>query len=667
MQAPGGLPREHQSPVFTRLADFCNKEGLSDVTLIASCGRRLAGHRVVMAAGSDALGHLVTQEDGCDVHCPDVDGDTMELVLRFLYSSECPLTPTNATAVLMAAQKFGIGALEALATAFLADELNVENCCRLYAQWEDEGLQKLKAHCLALAADRWDAVHQTDGFLNLTLDQLKAMLKTPELMSCQEVDLLQGACSWILRDINRVKHLEELLTIVNFPRMSVEELQCVQQRLCLKYLQALGVQDAVCTSRVVADNKPDAKNDTEMVENKAQEPKGDSGDAVAPKEPKPMASAPKSQVGDMANALPLVLSIQPDQKVPASRQGSNELFPADMDEASQVRHLQELLLAQCARQPACAPQGKTPSVKVQQQGKETLAKDCASEDLASQNSENRTQQQDSSDMVSETGTQQINGAAGKDTKLIVQTPGVPFDVAVAQTSSPTAARTTRCVCQVEGCSNNLTGLRDYHVRYKICDLHLKVSSIVKDGRCQRFCQQCGRFHDLAEFDGNKRSCRSRLMRHNARRRKRLRTETEAFQGALQVARAALPAMSPHQPLICLVSAAPSPAGRASDQPTAGPLTGTLVQQADYINVLPQVSQALAFTARGAGTTLENILIEKLATPVARPVAEGSGGVGGGAATSGSMPARNGLNGSSFMEVECVKEEGMLADMQGVVH
>eukprot|EP00803_Ostreobium_quekettii_P000870 evm.model.scf_84.8 EVM.evm.TU.scf_84.8 scf_84:100946-101266(-) len=83
----------------------------------------------------------------------------------------------------------------------------------------------------------------------------------------------------------------------------------------------------------------------------------------------------------------------------------------------------------------------------------------------------------------------------------------------AQTSSPTAARTTRCVCQVEGCSNNLTGLRDYHVRYKICDLHLKVSSIVKDGRCQRFCQQCGRFHDLAEFDGNKRSCRSRSVAH----------------------------------------------------------------------------------------------------------------------------------------------------------
>lgn len=53
--------QEHQSPVFTRLADFCNKEGLSDVTLIASCGRRLASHRVVMAAASEALGRLVIE------------------------------------------------------------------------------------------------------------------------------------------------------------------------------------------------------------------------------------------------------------------------------------------------------------------------------------------------------------------------------------------------------------------------------------------------------------------------------------------------------------------------------------------------------------------------------------------------------------------------------
>eukprot|EP00210_Caulerpa_lentillifera_P009035 g8623.t1 len=76
------------------------------------------------------------------------------------------------------------------------------------------------------------------------------------------------------------------------------------------------------------------------------------------------------------------------------------------------------------------------------------------------------------------------------------------------------------VCQVEDCNNDLSTLKAYHRRYKICKHHLKVKFIVKDGIQQRFCQQCGRFHDIHEFDGLKRSCRLRLMKHNERRRKK---------------------------------------------------------------------------------------------------------------------------------------------------
>lgn len=75
-------------------------------------------------------------------------------------------------------------------------------------------------------------------------------------------------------------------------------------------------------------------------------------------------------------------------------------------------------------------------------------------------------------------------------------------------------------CQVEGCVTDLSGLKEYHNRYKICEYHLKIPSIVREGARHRFCQQCGRFHDLGEFDGDKRSCRARLQRHNARRRKK---------------------------------------------------------------------------------------------------------------------------------------------------
>lgn len=44
---------------------------------------------------------------------------------------------------------------------------------------------------------------------------------------------------------------------------------------------------------------------------------------------------------------------------------------------------------------------------------------------------------------------------------------------------------------------------------QICEYHLKIGSVIRDGKPQRFCQQCGRFQNLNEFDGNKRSCRAR--------------------------------------------------------------------------------------------------------------------------------------------------------------
>ncbi|KAJ6753781.1 SQUAMOSA PROMOTER-BINDING-LIKE PROTEIN 4 [Salix purpurea] len=74
-------------------------------------------------------------------------------------------------------------------------------------------------------------------------------------------------------------------------------------------------------------------------------------------------------------------------------------------------------------------------------------------------------------------------------------------------------------CQVEKCGFNLADAKRYHRRHKVCEVHAKSPSVVVAGLRQRFCQQCSRFHELAEFDETKRSCRRRLAGHNERRRK----------------------------------------------------------------------------------------------------------------------------------------------------
>ncbi|KAK4260970.1 hypothetical protein QN277_004027 [Acacia crassicarpa] len=75
------------------------------------------------------------------------------------------------------------------------------------------------------------------------------------------------------------------------------------------------------------------------------------------------------------------------------------------------------------------------------------------------------------------------------------------------------------VCQVYGCNKDLSSSKEYHKRHKVCDVHSKTAKVIVHGIEQRFCQQCSRFHLLAEFDDGKRSCRRRLAGHNERRRK----------------------------------------------------------------------------------------------------------------------------------------------------
>uniref|UniRef100_A0A0A9GRP4 SBP-type domain-containing protein n=1 Tax=Arundo donax TaxID=35708 RepID=A0A0A9GRP4_ARUDO len=74
-------------------------------------------------------------------------------------------------------------------------------------------------------------------------------------------------------------------------------------------------------------------------------------------------------------------------------------------------------------------------------------------------------------------------------------------------------------CQVEGCRVDLSSAKEYHRKHKVCEAHSKAPKVVVAGLERRFCQQCSRFHGLAEFDQNKRSCRRCLTHHNARRRK----------------------------------------------------------------------------------------------------------------------------------------------------
>jgi len=77
-------------------------------------------------------------------------------------------------------------------------------------------------------------------------------------------------------------------------------------------------------------------------------------------------------------------------------------------------------------------------------------------------------------------------------------------------------------CQVPGCTErDLSALKPYYQRYKICQFHGSATEVQLNGAPHRFCQQCGRFHPIKEFDRLNHSCRARLLTMKKRRQRKM--------------------------------------------------------------------------------------------------------------------------------------------------
>mmetsp|Transcript_9906 Transcript_9906/g.25204 ORF Transcript_9906/g.25204 Transcript_9906/m.25204 type:complete len:240 (-) Transcript_9906:233-952(-) len=89
-------------------------------------------------------------------------------------------------------------------------------------------------------------------------------------------------------------------------------------------------------------------------------------------------------------------------------------------------------------------------------------------------------------------------------------------------------------CQFPGCQADLSLLKRYNMRCKICDEHRLAESLTVQGVESRFCQQCNRFHQVDAFEKGKRGCKEKLEKHNKRRRYNRRAKAGLAEEPLSV-------------------------------------------------------------------------------------------------------------------------------------
>ncbi|KAL4420829.1 hypothetical protein ABPG75_010485 [Micractinium tetrahymenae] len=108
--------------------------------------------------------------------------------------------------------------------------------------------------------------------------------------------------------------------------------------------------------------------------------------------------------------------------------------------------------------------------------------------------------------------------------VLCQARGRPAASHVSQLQAPEFAQhaSVDCApapnCRVPGCRVELIDGEAFYRRYRVCKQHSMEATVQLAAGLARFCQQCARFHNVSEFDEQRRSCRNALARHRRKRR-----------------------------------------------------------------------------------------------------------------------------------------------------
>ncbi|EUB64990.1 BTB/POZ domain-containing protein [Echinococcus granulosus] len=240
-----------RSCVSERVRSLFANTTLADVMV-----QRIPAHAFILAISSAVFeamfyGPLSVQNTGSavaslglEVHLDDVNPVAFANVLRFIYTDEIQIDPSNVLQTLYVAKKYAITVMERACVEFLSQAITVDNAFMLLGQANFFDEQELAQKCLEVIDKNTVKVFDTDDFLAADKDLLCSVLER-DTLCIREVRLFVSVVNWAKSEYNRRRlegglspsHclvtyvpvealrtiLQPLLPHIRFPQMSIEE------------------------------------------------------------------------------------------------------------------------------------------------------------------------------------------------------------------------------------------------------------------------------------------------------------------------------------------------------------------------------------------------------------------------------------------------------------
>lgn len=197
--------REHPRCVFEYLDKMRRRGDLCDVKLIAG-SHEICAHKAVLVACSQYFESMFIGEfsepDGEPIIIEEIEGDALEALVNFAYTSRIQLTDRNIYIIFAAADLLQFSGVRGACFKFFKQQMNKSNCIRTWLFADGQNCTELLDAALKyIECNFLDVIRGTE-FLHLDrADVVGKLLALEDLAVTSEEQVYEAAMGWLQHDI----------------------------------------------------------------------------------------------------------------------------------------------------------------------------------------------------------------------------------------------------------------------------------------------------------------------------------------------------------------------------------------------------------------------------------------------------------------------------------
>ncbi|PWA25128.1 hypothetical protein CCH79_00005100 [Gambusia affinis] len=218
---PMRQPRMYQQTLLQDgLCDLLDNDKFVDCVLKIQ-DKEFPCHRLVLAASSPFFKSIFLSEleesKKREIVLKDVDPSVMEMILRYLYTSDIDLTEQNVQDIFMVANMYQIPSIFSVCLTYLQEKMVLGNCLAIFKLGLLLDCPRLALGAREFICEHYQVVVRDQDFFQLSPSELAIILSSDALNVEREEKVFESLMEWIKQDeTTRLKELPELLHCVRF-------------------------------------------------------------------------------------------------------------------------------------------------------------------------------------------------------------------------------------------------------------------------------------------------------------------------------------------------------------------------------------------------------------------------------------------------------------------